>query len=222
MFNEYLLWLTFLVLPVTLAISSPLPRSLTHRAHFLTSYHSPTPSSPFSWGQFLHQDLIRQLQVAKTEPHSEVSGPLTPPRPLTLPRFFSHLSEMWLCLPLYESTSRPTSDPTSDPTQLRLSPCFAYRFLPQSSTLVSVPSTPITILPPECAVWNVTGTRALLAFNPCMAAHPLGKLTALDNLEPTDSTSCSCPPCPSHTRGSHCIFQIAVPLGNHVLLIFFL
>ena len=113
--------------------------------HFLSLSNS---LLPLQLRTVLHQDLIRQLQVAKTEPHSEVSGPLSPPHPLTLARFFSRLSEMWLCLPLFESTSHPTSDPT----QLRLSPCSAYRFLPQSSALVSVSSTPIPILPPECDV----------------------------------------------------------------------
>ena len=106
------------------------------------------PLVPLQLRTTLHQDLMGQLQAAQTEPHSEVSGPLTPPRPLALPRFSSCLPEMWLHLPLCEPTSRPTSDPTPR----RLSPCFAYRFLPQSSALVAVSSTPSTILPPECAV----------------------------------------------------------------------
>lgn len=98
------------------------------------------PLVPLQLRTVLHQDLIGQLQAAQTEPHSEVSGPLTPPRPLALPRFSSRLPEMWLHLPLCEPTPR------------RLSPCFAYRFLPQSSALVAASSTPITILPPEGAV----------------------------------------------------------------------
>ena len=156
------------VLPVLLAISSPLPshEAWPHRAHFLTSHHSPRPSSRFNWGQC-------SLGSHATAPGCAdwtslwVSGPRPLPAPSPSLGFFPaslRCGSVSLCQP----TPRPfyLTAPHSGCHHALL------RFLSQSCVSASDSSTPFTTLPPEGAVWNVTRTTALLAFNLCGCPPP--------------------------------------------------
>lgn len=196
-------------------LSSSLPRSLTHRAHFLTSYHSPTPSSPFSWGQFSIRISFDSSKLQRLNLTLKSLVPWALPTPSPSPGFFPAS----LRCGSVSLSSSPLHTPPLIPPNSGCHHALLIDSCPKALRWSLSP--PLQSLSCHQSALSETWLGLGHSFNPCMAAHPLGKLTALDNLEPTDSTSCSCPPCPSHTRGSHCIFQIAVPLGNHVLLIFF-
>lgn len=88
--------------PLLFRSMKPDPKGLTCSPP-ITLQAPPPPSTEDS----APSDLMPQLQVAQTEPRSQVSGPLAPPRPLALPRFSSCVSEMWLRLPLCQPTSHP-------------------------------------------------------------------------------------------------------------------